>query len=95
MRAKREDGVCPGCGEHGSTIVVEHITPGEAEALSGPALRDVATVTCRSCGYWYYRPLHVSWRFSEERADPVVMPHQPARAPADPRLAASGVRRPS
>ena len=61
VRSKRVEGICPACGDSQSTIMIEQVTPDEAAALGSAGMRDIATVSCRACGYWYYRPPRVSW----------------------------------
>jgi CpXC protein len=50
---------CPACGQRRSAMVVDLMTPMEAEQLSG-RVRDLGTVTCPKCGHWTYHPPRIS-----------------------------------
>jgi hypothetical protein len=56
VKAQWETVDCPACGRHESAMVVEVVTPTEAEALISRGVSDVGTITCPACGSWVFHP---------------------------------------
>ena len=70
MRTRTEEVVCPACGASQSAEVVVTVTPMEEAVLSTGQFRKIGTVTCPSCGYWFFSPPKVSAdRAAEEPQD--------------------------
>ena len=60
MKTRSEVVDCPACGRRRSAMVVASVSYMEADALSDKAVRSLGTVTCPTCGYWFYSPPKVS-----------------------------------
>ena len=57
-------------------MVVQIITPMEADALTASGVRSIGTITCPACGSWVFHPPRVSSSAQDMR-------HAPARATRD------------
>ena len=57
-------------------MVVQVITPMEADALTASGVRSIGTITCPACGSWVFHPPRVSSSAQDMR-------HAPARATRD------------